>query len=147
MKRIRTKKLWRLLEMAIDDAQRMRRRKDVTLSMGDWLRFTNEGCFACLAGCVMLANGATPALANEFGDVLPSRLDDERKYRSINSMRSGEFEWAYCQAYGFEVRTETRERVLSDASDCVNETYNSESGLADWRSYRKAIRILKAANL
>lgn len=147
MKRRLPDKASDLLELALDDAQAVQRRKGVTLNMYLWLVFYDDGtCSACLTGAVMLRSlGVKPEESDycgevaprDYGEVYPCDLGSdsiEEKLCRINGMRCGVF------GTGYPVIDRDLGRIVRDSFSC-------DAGRAPWSVYRKCVQILRENGL
>ncbi len=155
MKRL-PKKLSSLLELAVNDAQAVLRRKNFSFNGGHW--YTKEKasgrCQVCLGGAILARSGAElseydgTCEAGPGASDLPS--DVTSKLWSINEMRIGDFSTAYAELSSNEP-SEKAYHALQSASGIVQDSFRYNQGLlggrAEWKAYRKAIKILRGAGL
>jgi hypothetical protein len=139
MKRRLPDKASDLLELALDDAQAVQRRKGVTLDMDYWLVFEDDGtCTACWAGAVMLRSLGVESGESSFnGEVEPCDIVSDsiaEKLHRINDMR--------CGVFG------TGDRALEiKLRRLVRSSFSHADGRAEWSVYRKCVRILREHGL
>lgn len=131
-------KLSDMLELAVNDAIAAQKLPHVTLDMGEWLWFEDDGtCGVCLAGAVMLL---TVGGFEDNSWVTRDLGGAWQKLDAIDDARGGYIVYSADESLGTKhmpliVRTGFR--------DIIKRTYNKEQGRAHWATYRAAIRYLR----
>ena len=148
----KTKKLYKLLEIALDDLEKMWRNPKYIIDMAYWHEPGEDQCHICLAGAV---------IANRM-DSKPDRafhlngLDDNIRKRlyAIDELREGEIIWAYeflkyGTMSGKRIADEEKlkiwkvEQNFADAEDFED----FEDFEASLEYYRDMQKVLKEANI
>jgi len=141
-------KLSSLLRVAIEDSKAVQRRKNVSLNMTLWVESDNDGWQVCMAGAVMLRRiPRVEQMLKTYDCVYPEELSDSlcKKLLAINEMREGRFDYAL-RLHGFRP-DEKQSNALNQASHIVRSDYVGSVGRAPWKTYTRAISILKKAGL
>jgi hypothetical protein len=134
-------KLSDLLDLAVNDALKVSKLKKFKLNMGDWLETYDDGnCNVCLAGSVMagtLKVRTNNAYPSQFGLSVSNKLD------FLNTIRIGSIHNLFGPYYGLRTHSAVKEAFQLIEDDF---TYR-DNGRAQWNTYRKAAKILRAAGL
>jgi hypothetical protein len=139
-------KLSGLLEIAVTDMQKIRRRKGYVLNMSTWHTpdiVAGKPCHVCMAGSVMACTLSVPS--SEFAEP-GSSTEIDRKLRAINQMRIGNFAIAYSIGTG-KTADDELETELYRIGDFVGSQYSENDERAPDRVYRKAVKMLREINL
>lgn len=138
MKTIKTKKLWRLLEMAIEDIKAIHRKKNFVIQMNNWVSPQSDGtCAVCLAGAIAVCRLDITALDFSF----QCNLDEHTKrcLFAINSLRTGDVRSAY--------RTLNQIRGEDVAADFPVAEWDNANPRPFYKSMWNLVKYLKSKNL
>lgn len=161
-------KLYKLLRIAVDDAEKLDSDPRFNLAMGTWISKIDDGpCNVCLAGAVMvcelnalknkefrrtLEDNGNAALSPH--DVTTSRKVAE-KLEAIDDMRAGRIRAAAYTVLGkrsaanrfFKELSSAEHLVLGLAESAITDNYMSDIGRAPWEDYRVAADLLEMLDL
>ncbi len=124
-----------LLEVAVDDVIKIKRRKSYALDMFNWHlpavnpRNSSGKCTVCMAGAVM-AN-RFPERMKEYNETCPSDFDEdtEKKLDTINCLRKG-----------FHYDNDVQ---IDEALRPIRVEFSPILGMAPIKAYRQAIKNLR----
>lgn len=131
-----------LLRIAVADCRKARRR-GIKEDMFRWVAKTEKGCFACMAGAVMLCS-LKEKIPRSIGLCPSDNALNKDKLLAINALRVGELFQAIIYL-GIDVPN--RITIADKYNDIITETYNDNKGRAHWRTYLKAADYLESVGL
>ena len=93
----------------------------------------------------------SPRRGNVIGPSSAANYEDRGRLFAINSMREGDFRYAYCTDMGkFDATfTASQNDAMLAASKLIKADfdYDRDGGRAKWRTYLKAAKMLEAVGL
>ena len=112
-----------------------------------WHNPNTEGCFVCLAGCVIARTLEAPASRIRFPSYYPVEI--ENKLVALDAMRCGYWNRAFYLLYGRDPVVEIGERLISlprPAHVNFNGWYEFELHLASLESILPELREIEASS-
>lgn len=149
MKKLKVRKLWKLLEIAIKDLKKFERTPNCIVSMAEWLVQYGVGgpCYGCLAGSVLKGTLGCVVDVGAYSELLPEKIDDPHTRDSmyaLNLLRLGKTQGAVKTFYQNIGGSPPNADWVADDLEVVS--YHNDKKKF-YRDMNIILKILKAVNV
>lgn len=130
---VRTKKLWKLLAMALDDLAACERSSKFEINMATFIK-ENGKCQVCLAGACLVRHGVTQK--DFYDNDNDEDTEIQRRAYALDELRTGHVECAL-ESIGSDARNDLNRKIID---------YHISRRLW-WIQMRLLLKDLRAANI